>query len=49
MSKNDVHIVRDKSGPGWDVKQGGEVQSSHRTQQAAVGALELPKATKSTS
>jgi len=36
MAKKDVHIVRDKSGAGWDVKQGGQVQSTHRTQGRAI-------------
>ena len=34
--KSDVHIVRQKDGSRWNVKQGGEVQSSHQTQQAAI-------------
>jgi len=35
MAKKDIHIVPQR-GPGWDVKQGGGVQSSHRTQGAAI-------------
>lgn len=34
--ESDVHIVRQKDGSGWNVKQGGDVQSSHRTQEAAI-------------
>jgi len=34
--KDDIHIVRQQGGSRWNVKQGGEVQSSHRTQQAAI-------------
>jgi hypothetical protein len=34
--KSDVHIVKQKGGSGWDVKQGGDVKSSHRTQGKAV-------------
>jgi hypothetical protein len=34
--KSDVHVVKQKDGSGWDVKQRSEVQSSHRTQGAAI-------------
>jgi hypothetical protein len=36
MAKKDAHVVKQKDGSGWDVKQGGQVQSSHRTQGAAI-------------
>lgn len=36
MAKRDVHIVREKESTRWDVKQGGEVKSTHRTQSAAI-------------
>lgn len=36
MAKKDVHVVPRQSAAGWDVKQGGDTKSSHRTQQAAV-------------
>jgi hypothetical protein len=34
--KADVHIVRKPETTRWQVKQSGEIQSSHRTQQAAI-------------
>jgi hypothetical protein len=34
--KGDVHIVRKPDTTRWQVKQSGDVQSSHRTQQAAI-------------
>ena len=34
--KSDVHIVRKTDTTRWQVKQAGDVQSSHRTQQAAI-------------
>jgi len=34
--KSDVHVVKQKDGSGWDVTQGGDPQSSHRTQGAAI-------------
>ncbi len=34
--KSDVHIVRQAGGSRWNVKQGGETQSSHRTQGTAI-------------
>ena len=34
--KGDVHIVKQPGKAGWDVKQASEVQSSHRTQGAAI-------------
>jgi hypothetical protein len=34
--KGDVHIVRKSDSSRWQVKQSGDVQSSHRTQQAAI-------------
>jgi len=36
MAKKDVHVVKQPGKSGWDVRQGGEVQSSHRTQGAAI-------------
>ncbi len=36
MAKKDVHIVKQPEKSGWDVKQAGAVQSSHRTQGAAI-------------
>lgn len=36
MTKKDVHIVKQPGKSAWDVKQAGEVQSSHRTQGAAI-------------
>lgn len=35
-TKADVHVVKQKDGAGWDVKQGGDVKSSHRTQGKAI-------------
>jgi len=34
--KGDVHIVRKSDSSRWQVKQSGDVQSSYRTQQAAI-------------
>lgn len=34
--KTDIHIVRKPDTTRWQVKQSGDVQSSHRTQQAAI-------------
>jgi hypothetical protein len=34
--KSDVHVVKTKDGAGWDTTQGGQQQSHHRTQQAAI-------------
>jgi hypothetical protein len=34
--KGDVHIVRKQDATRWQVKQSGDVQSSHRTQHAAI-------------
>lgn len=34
--KGDVRIVRQADGPRWNVKQSADVQSSHRTQAAAI-------------
>jgi hypothetical protein len=34
MAKHDVHVSKD--GNGWKTSQGGEKQSHHRTQQAAI-------------
>lgn len=34
--KADIHIVRKPGTTRWQVKQSGDVQSSHRTQQAAI-------------
>jgi hypothetical protein len=36
MAKRPVHIVRNPDSNRWQVKQGGEVQSSHGTQKAAI-------------
>jgi hypothetical protein len=36
MAKKPVHIVRKSDSTRWQVKQGGEVQSSHGTQKAAI-------------
>ena len=36
MAKKDVHIVHKPDSNRWQVKQGGEVQSSHGTQKAAI-------------
>lgn len=35
-TKSDVHVVRKPDSSRWQVKQSGDVQSSHRTQQAAI-------------
>ena len=36
MAKKDVHIVHKPDSTRWQVKQGGDVQSSHGTQRAAI-------------
>jgi hypothetical protein len=36
MAKKEVHIVKQPGKSTWNVKQGGDVQSSHRTQGAAI-------------
>lgn len=36
MAKKDVHVVPDRSGTGWAVKQSGATRSSHRTQGSAI-------------
>ena len=42
--KPDVHVVKTKDGAGWDVKQGGEQLSHHRTQDnAADRAVQIAK------
>ena len=34
--KPDVHVVKQPGGTQWNVKQGGDTLSTHRTQQNAI-------------
>ena len=35
-ARGNVHVVKQPGRSRWNVKQGGEVQSSHRTQASAI-------------